>query len=57
MLDKRLGPSFGKTHSCRSSILLDSLHRGRRGGLLVERRTPEREVGGSILTQVAVLYP
>ena len=26
-------------------------------GLVVERRTPEREVGGSILTQVAVLYP
>ena len=30
---------------------------GRRGGLVVERRTPEREVGGSILTRVAVLYP
>ena len=30
---------------------------GRRRGLVVERRTPEREVGGSILTQVAVLYP
>ena len=30
---------------------------GRRRGLLVERRTPEREVGGSILTQVAVLCP
>ena len=30
---------------------------GRRGGLVVERRTPEQEVGGSILTQVAVLYP
>ena len=29
----------------------------RRGGLVVERRTPEREVGGSILTQVAVLCP
>ena len=29
----------------------------RRGSLVVERRTPEREVGGSILTQVAVLYP
>ena len=27
----------------------------RRRGLVVERRTPEREVGGSILTQVAVL--
>ena len=27
----------------------------RRGGLVVECRTPEREVGGSILTQVAVL--
>ena len=24
---------------------------------MVERRTPEREVGGLILTQVAVLYP
>ena len=30
---------------------------GRRGGLVVERRTPEREVGGSILTHVPVLYP
>ena len=30
---------------------------GRRDGLVVERRTPEREVGGSSLTQVAVLYP
>ena len=27
------------------------------GGLVVERRTPEPEVGGSILTRVAVLYP
>ena len=26
-------------------------------GLVVERWTPEREVGGSILTRVAVLYP
>ena len=26
-------------------------------GLVVERRTPEREVGGSILTQIAVLCP
>ena len=25
--------------------------------LVVEHRTPEREVGGTILTQVAVLYP
>ena len=31
--------------------------RTQRGGLVVERRTPEREVGGSILTQVAVLCP
>ena len=30
---------------------------GRRDGLVVERRTPEREIGGSILTLVAVLYP
>ena len=29
----------------------------RRGGLVVGRRTPEPEVGGSILTRVAVLYP
>ena len=29
---------------------------GRCGGLVVERRTLEREVRGSILTQVAVLY-
>ena len=25
---------------------------GRRGGLVVERQTPEREVGGSILSRV-----
>ena len=30
---------------------------GRRGSLVVERRTPEREVGGSILTRVTVLDP
>ena len=30
---------------------------GRRRGLAVERRTPEQEVGGSILSQVAVLCP
>ena len=30
---------------------------GRRSSLVVERRTLEREVGGSILTRVAVLYP
>ena len=30
---------------------------GRRCGLVVERRTPERKVGGSIVTQVAMLYP
>ena len=29
----------------------------RRCGLVVERQTLEREVGGSILTQVAMLYP
>ena len=29
----------------------------RRGGLVVERRTPERDVGGSILIQVAILCP
>ena len=29
---------------------------GRRGGLVVERRTLEREVGGSILTQVTMSY-
>ena len=30
---------------------------GRRGDLVVEHQTPEREDGGSILTQVAVLCP
>ena len=30
---------------------------GRRRGLVVELRTPEREVGGLILTQIAVLCP
>ena len=29
----------------------------RRGGIVVVRRTQEREVGGLILTQVAVLCP
>ena len=29
----------------------------RHAGLVVERRTPEREAGGSIFTQVAVLCP
>ena len=32
-------------------------HRGERGGLVVESRTLEREVGGSILTWEAVLFP
>ena len=38
---------------------VDGLHYlcRRRGGLVVERRMPEREVVCSILTQVAVLYP
>ena len=31
--------------------------RRRRGGLVVERWTPGREVGGSTLTWVTVLYP
>ena len=30
---------------------------GKRGGQVVERRTTEQEVGGSILTLVAVLCP
>ena len=30
---------------------------GRCGGLVVEHQTPEREVRGSILSRVAVLYP
>ena len=30
---------------------------GRHGDLVVERRIPERKVGGSILTQVAMLCP
>ena len=33
-----------------------SLKMGRHEGLVVEHRTPEREVEGSILTKVAVLY-
>ena len=32
-------------------------YQGKRSDLVVERRTPELEVGGSILTQVAVLCP
>ena len=35
----------------------DAMDRRRRAGLVVERWTPERAVGGSILTQVAMLYP
>ena len=38
-------------HSLSFTILMR-----RRGGLVVERRAPEREVGGSILTRVTVLY-
>ena len=45
---------YPNTHLCRTSLLGIC---GRRGGLVVERRTPEREVGGSMLTQVAVLCP
>ena len=30
---------------------------GRCGGLVVETRTPEREVGGSILTKEAMVSP
>ena len=39
------------------SYLITTFGVGRRRGLVVECRTLEREVGGSILTQVAVLYP
>ena len=38
------------------SLSLPYNYFGRRGGLVVERRTPGRDAGGSILTQVAVLY-
>ena len=34
----------------------DTDQSGRRGGLVVEHQTLEREVGGSILTRVVVLY-
>ena len=37
--------------------LLKTAILGRPGGLVGERRAPEPEVGGSILTQVAVLCP
>ena len=37
--------------------LITTFDVGRRRGLVVERRTSEREVEGSILTEVAVLYP
>ena len=37
--------------------LLQREHIGRHGDLMVERRTLVREIGGSILTQVAVLCP
>ena len=38
-------------------VLSTRILRYGRHGLVVERQTPEREVGGSILTQVAVLCP
>ena len=48
-------------HTCGSGVTgLDIgflMTRRRHGGLVVEHQTPEREVRGSILTQVAVLYP
>ena len=34
-----------------------TLRGGGRGGLVVEHRSPKREVGSSILSRVAVLYP
>ena len=40
-------------HVCIYALLFVT---GRSGGLVVERRTSERELGGSIPTQVAVLY-
>ena len=45
------------TAQCNSKKFKLQPHTGRRGGLVVERRTPERKVGGSIFTQIAVLYP
>ena len=50
---------LSKTSDMQSVKQFESLliFKGRRRGLVVERRTPEREVGGSILTQVAVLCP
>ena len=39
------------------TCLLMSILGTMRGGLVIRRRTQEQEVGGSILTQVAVLYP
>ena len=47
---------FHRTPLRRNVILHYSCLRRHRG-LMVERRTPEREVGGSILNRVAVLYP
>ena len=45
-------------HTCSDFTLKhEKMQMVRRRGLVVERRTPEREVGGSILTQVAVLCP
>ena len=42
-------------YSSTKPFIVKLLYGWRRGGLVVERRTPEREVGGSIITQVAVL--
>ena len=42
---------------CFGQNSVDRNKKWRRGGLVVECRTPERGAGGSILTQVAVLCP
>ena len=52
-----LGKQFKFCFFVATCLLAHNVEAGRRGCLVLERRTPEREVGGSILTQVPVLYP
>ena len=64
MIEKLLKKTFNLNNAYRNDPKFsdnqpsfDPLISERRGGLVVERRTPEREVGGLILTLVVLLYP
>ena len=47
---------FNEYQESETNLFIAKVESGRRGGLVVERRTQKPEEGGLILTQVAVLY-